>query len=67
MSGQRSDWRDRLHARPSRMEQELAIKLQEDRMSDLGEVAAELRQIPQSICHSLLTVWNPKAWKSLSS
>jgi very-short-patch-repair endonuclease len=30
MSGQRSDWRERLHANPSRMEQELAIKLQED-------------------------------------
>src|SRR5690349_4859338 len=30
MSSQRSDWRDRLHANPSRMEQELAFKLQED-------------------------------------
>ncbi len=30
MSGERSDWRERLHASPSRMEQELAIKLQED-------------------------------------
>src|SRR5438094_5617763 len=30
MSGQRSDWRERLYANPSRMEQELAIKLQED-------------------------------------
>ena len=29
MSGQRSDWRERLHVNPSRMEQELAIKLQE--------------------------------------
>ncbi len=29
MSGQRSDWRERLNANPSRMEQELAIKLQE--------------------------------------
>jgi very-short-patch-repair endonuclease len=28
MSIQRSDWRERLHANPSRMEQELAIKLQ---------------------------------------
>jgi len=28
MSSQRSDWRGRLHANPSRMEQELAIKLQ---------------------------------------
>jgi very-short-patch-repair endonuclease len=30
MSGQRSDWRERLHANPSRMERELAIKLEED-------------------------------------
>src|SRR6266699_2655032 len=30
MSGPRSDWRERLHANPSRMEQELAIKLQDD-------------------------------------
>ena len=30
MSGQRSDWRERLRANPSRMEQELAIKLQGD-------------------------------------
>src|SRR2546421_12627545 len=30
MSGQRSDWRERLGANPSRMEQELAIKLQDD-------------------------------------
>src|SRR5438034_9475773 len=30
MSGQRSDWRERLHANPSRMEQELAISLQQD-------------------------------------
>ena len=30
MSGQRSDWRERLHSNPSRMEQELAIKLQDD-------------------------------------
>src|SRR5207247_285113 len=29
MSGQRSNWRERLQANPSRMEQELAIKLQE--------------------------------------
>ncbi len=32
MSGQRSDWRERLHVNPSRMEQELAFKLQEDRI-----------------------------------
>ena len=30
MSGQRSDWRERVHASPSRMEQELAFKLQDD-------------------------------------
>ena len=29
MSSQRSDWRERLHANPSRMEQELAFKLQD--------------------------------------
>src|SRR5205809_3791232 len=33
MSGQRSDWRERLNANPSRMEQELAIKLQDNRIS----------------------------------
>jgi len=32
MSGQRSDWRERLHANPSRMEQELAFKLQRDQI-----------------------------------
>src|SRR5881296_3416981 len=32
MSSQRSDWRERLHANPSRMEQELGIRLQEDRI-----------------------------------
>src|SRR6266700_3201293 len=32
MSGQRSDWRERLHSNPSRMEQELAIKLQDNRI-----------------------------------
>src|SRR2546425_1490539 len=30
MSSQRSDWRERLHANPSRTEQELAIKLQDN-------------------------------------
>jgi len=29
MSSQRSNWRERLHANPSRMERELAFKLQE--------------------------------------
>ncbi len=30
MSGQQSDWLERLHVNPSRMEQELALRLQED-------------------------------------
>src|SRR5437660_11547069 len=30
MSSQRSDWRERLQANPSRMEQELAFKLQDN-------------------------------------
>ena len=38
MSNQRSDWRERLHDNPSRMEQELAIKLQDDRISYLTQV-----------------------------
>src|SRR5881398_3009172 len=38
MSGQRSDWRERLNANPSRMEQELAIKLQDNRISYLTQV-----------------------------
>jgi len=33
MSSQRRDWRERLHANPSRMEQELAVKLQHDGIS----------------------------------
>src|SRR2546426_9633022 len=32
MSSQRSDWREQLQANPSRMEQELAFKLQGDRI-----------------------------------
>src|SRR5205807_3099659 len=38
MSGQRSDWRERLHANPSRMEQELAINLEHDRIHYLTQV-----------------------------
>src|SRR5256885_14885770 len=49
MSGQRSDWRERLHANPSRMEQELAIKLQENRINVL---VSDHR----SACYSL--VWS---------
>src|SRR5437773_8462695 len=38
MSGQRSDWRERLHANPSRMEPELAIRLQDDQIRYLTQV-----------------------------
>ena len=38
MSSQRSDWRERLHASPSRMEHELALKLQDDRLNYLTQV-----------------------------
>src|SRR3989475_8195638 len=38
MLSQRSDWRERLHANPSRMEHELAIKLQDDRVNYLTQV-----------------------------
>src|SRR6266705_933690 len=38
MSSQRSNWRERLHANPSRMEQELAINLEHDRINYLTQV-----------------------------
>src|SRR5437867_255106 len=38
MSSQRSDWRELLHANPSRMEQELGIKLQDNRINYLTQV-----------------------------
>src|SRR5437867_10751392 len=38
MSSQRTGWRECVHANPSRMEQELAIKLQEDQISYLTQV-----------------------------
>src|SRR5712691_10617764 len=38
MSGQQSDWRQRLHANPSRMEQELAINLEHNRIHYLTQV-----------------------------
>ena len=38
MSSQRSDWRERLGANPSRMEQELAINLEHDRINYLTQV-----------------------------
>jgi len=43
MSGQRSDWRERLHANPSRMEQELAIKLLDDQTRYLTQVEIPFR------------------------
>ena len=38
MSSQRGDWRERLYANPSRMEQELAINLERDRIHYLTQV-----------------------------
>src|SRR5216683_6105303 len=38
MSSQRSDWRDRLNVNPSRMEHELALKLQDDQVNYLTQV-----------------------------
>ena len=38
MSSQRSNWRERLHANPSRMEQELAIKLQDHGVAYLTQI-----------------------------
>src|SRR5881296_4554361 len=38
MSSQRSGWRERLRANPSRMEQELAFKLQENRVNYLTQI-----------------------------
>ena len=38
MSSQRSGWRERLYANPSRMEQELAINLEQDRIRYLTQV-----------------------------
>src|SRR2546425_2140998 len=38
MSSQRSNWRERLHANPSRMEQELAINLEHDGIRYLTQV-----------------------------
>src|SRR5579864_1578645 len=40
MSSQRSGWRERLHANPSRMEQELAIKLQDNGIMYLDRTIA---------------------------
>ena len=38
MSSQRSDWRERLNANPSRMEHELALRLQEEGVHYLTQV-----------------------------
>ena len=38
MSSQRSDWRERLKANPSRMEQELAVKLQDNGIQYLTQI-----------------------------
>ncbi|SRR6266699_851447 len=38
MSSQRSNWRERLNANPSRMEQELAFKLQDDQIPYLTQI-----------------------------
>src|SRR5438128_6620862 len=38
MSSQRSNWRERLNANPTRMERKLAIKLRNDRISYLTQV-----------------------------
>jgi len=38
MSSQRSDWRERLNANPSRMEHELALRLQEEGVNYLTQV-----------------------------
>jgi hypothetical protein len=40
MSSQRSNWRERLRANPSRMEQELAINLEHDRITYLYRTIA---------------------------
>src|SRR5437667_9302188 len=38
MSSQRSNWRERLNANPSRMEHEIALRLQDDRVNYLTQV-----------------------------
>jgi len=52
MSGQRSDWRDRLHANPSRMEQELAFKLEEDRIFYQTQVEIPVKQQTSTSQHN---------------
>jgi hypothetical protein len=45
MSEQRSNWRERLHANPSRMEQELAIKPQDDGIHYQTQVELGFRKL----------------------
>ena|SRR2546425_12818239 len=51
MSSQRSNWRERLHANPSRMEQELAIELQANGINYQTQV-----EIPVTIADFFFTV-----------
>src|SRR5437667_4355697 len=53
MSSQRSDWRERLRANPSRMEQELAIKLQDNGIHYQTQV--EIPVTTADFCFSLET------------
>jgi len=62
MSGQRSGWRERLHANPSRMEQELAIKLQDDGIQSWNVSCSWVsrRRVhvwKNSMIHWLQTIW----------
>src|SRR5438132_14073710 len=50
MSSQRSNWRERLHANPSRMELELASRLQEDAITYLNLAVAILLPSPVPGC-----------------
>src|SRR5438094_8244017 len=38
MSSQRSNWRERLNANPSRMEHEIALRLQDDQVNYLTQI-----------------------------
>ena len=57
MSGQRSNWRERLHANPSRMEQELAFRLQEDGIRYLTQVEIPVTTADFSIRPKTLLVF----------
>src|SRR2546428_14009510 len=67
MSGQRSGWRERLHANPSRMEEELAIKLQDNQIRYLTQVEIPVTSRPllptitptvASVCRRQGPSWN---------